>query len=402
MSQIDRPAPGVRGVVMPRKALLGLAILLVAFNLRPAVSTLAPVLPEVMASTGLSAFAASLMQMGPVLCFGLFAAAAPMLARRFGLERAALLCLLAVTLGSGLRGQGSIAALAIGTLLAGAGIGAANVLLPGLLKRDFADRTALMTGLYSMALCIGGTVSAGSTAILYRDFDHSWQAALAFWTMPALLALGCAALVWRGARGPLPGSLVARGASLWGDRLAWQVTAFMGLQSLMAYSALAWLAPILRERGDDAVTAGLVVALCLLMQVAAALPAPLLAARLRRQSGPAACSMTMVLGGWAGLLYAPLWLQWVFTVVMGLGMGAAFGLAVLFLVLRAPNAMMAARLSSMAQFVGYSVASLGPLGVGLLHTATGSWAPSMVLFGVGCSVAAAAGWLAGRNRVVRG
>lgn len=390
-----------RVATAPHRVLLGVAILLVAFNLRPAVSTLSPVLQEVMAGTGLSVLGASLLQMGPVLCFGVFAAVAPWLARRFGLERAVLLCLLAVALGSAARGFGGVTSLALGTLLAGAGIGACNVLLPGLMKRDFADRAALMTGLYSMALCIGGTVAIGSTAILYRDFGNSWQAALAVWTLPAVAALGLAALIWRDARGALPGSLAVRGASLWRDALAWQVTAFMGLQSLMAYSAFAWLAPILRERGDDAVTAGLVVALCLLMQCVAALPAPLLAARLRTQSVPAVVAMAMVLSGWAGLLYAPLGLQWLFTTLMGAGMGAAFGLAVLFMVLRAPDAVTAARLSSMAQAVGYTVASLGPLSVGLLHSATGSWAASMLLFGVGCSVAAVAGLLAGRDRVVR-
>jgi CP family cyanate transporter-like MFS transporter len=408
MSRIDK----ARQVMAPRamtsagqagRLALALVILLIAFNLRPAVSSLSPVLAEVMASTGLSATGASLLSMGQVLCLGLFAAAAPWLVRRFALERAGLICLAAVAIGSVLRGFGDIVTLAIGSVLSGAGIGAANVVLPGLLKRDFADRTALMAGLYSMALCLGGALAIGTTAPLRLAFGGSWPWALEVWALPALVAFVCAAVVWRGAEPAMPGpARSAKAVSLWRDPLAWQVTFYMGLQSMLAYSMFSWLAPILRSRGDDAVTAGVVPAVAMIVQVIAALPAPILAARLRRQSVPAAMSMAFTLTGFLGMLYLPLSWQWLFAVLLGIGMGGAFGTAVLFLVLRAPNAAAAARLSSMAQAVGYSVASLGPLGIGLAHDVSGDWTGALAIFVFACTAGGTAGFLAGRNRLVRG
>ena len=388
--------------ILPGRLLLGWAIVLIAFNLRPALSSFAPVVNEVMAETGLSASGASLMSTAPVLCLGLFAATAPGLSRRLGVERAALVAVAAVAAGCAARGLGGVAALVAGSLLAGAGIGIANVLLPSLLKRDFADRAPLMTGLYSMALCIGAAVGAGATAPL-RDGSGSWQFALAFWSLPAFAALGFSALAWsHRLRAGVSTAPRQAGRSLWRDPLAWQVTLFMGLQSMLAYSVFGWLAPIMRDRGDSAVTAGLVVSVSVLSQVAASLPAPILAARMRRQSLPAGASMLGVVIGFLGLALAPLVLQWAFAVLLGLGMGGAFATAVLFMVLRAPTGAAAARLSSMAQSVGYCLGSLGPLIVGVAHDASGDWHGAMTLFVVAGGAAVVAGLLAGRNRHVRG
>jgi CP family cyanate transporter-like MFS transporter len=379
------------------------AILLIAFNLRLALANLSPVLPEVMHDTGLTASGASLLSMVQVLCLGLFAAAAPFLVRRVGLERAALVCILAVTIGSVLRGFGDIVSLSAGGVIASAGIGAGNVVLPGLLKRDFSDKIAAMSGLYSMILCLSGAVPSGATAPLRIAFGDSWAWALEFWAAPALIALVAASFVWRNvATAPKLTNASTRAHSLWRDKLAWQVTMYMGLQSLMAYSVLSWMAPILRERGDDAVTAGVVVAVSLVFQVAASLPAPIIAARLRNQSlfatGVICCSFI----GFCGLIYLPLSWQWACSVLMGIGMGGSFGLAQLFMVMRTPNADAAARLSSMAQAVGYSIASLGPLGIGLAHDATGDWFGAILAFAAATAIGGTCGFFAGRNRLVRG
>ena len=405
MAPPDRPEAArvtpARGI---GRAALAWAIVLIAFNLRPSLSSLAPVLDEVMADTGLSAAWASLMSTAPVLCLGLFAATAPALARRAGLERATLLAVVAIAAGTALRGLGGVSPLVLGSLLAGAGIGIANVLMPGLLKRDFADRAPAMTGLYSMAMCVGAAIGAGATAPLRLALGGSWRLALALWALPAVAAIVFAAFAWRGRLGPARPAVprVASGPALWRDPLAWQVTIYMGLQSMLAYSVFGWLAPILRGRGDSAVTAGLVVSVSVLSQVAASLPVPILAARMARQSAPACLSMLAVVAGFLGLVLAPLALQWGFAVLMGLGMGGAFATAVLFMVLRAPSAQAAARLSSMSQSVGYSMAALGPLFVGVAHDATGDWSGAVVLFVVAGGTAALAGLAAGRARHVRG
>lgn len=388
----------------PPRVALAVALVLIGFNMRPALTSLAPVLNEVMAATGLSATGASALTTLPVLCLGIFAAGAPWIGRRLGLEQGVIAAMGAMALGLGLRGLGGVAALVAGSLLAGAAIGIGNVLVPGLLKRDFADRAAVMTGTYITALGIGAVFASGATAPIYRAAGNSWQAALLVWAIPAVLAMLAAAWVWRGRIGKRPPRLAAGtlGVSLWRVPLAWQVTLFMGLQSMAAYIVFGWLAPILRSRGDTAVQAGLVVSVAVFAQMACSLPAPVLAARLKQQSWACVASQVGAVVGFLGLVAGPLELQWVFAVVCGLGTGAAFAIAVLLMVLRAPNAPAAARLSSMAQTVGYCLAAMGPLVVGVLHDMTGDWTGAAAVELVAGTTAAVAGYLAGRNQLVPG
>lgn len=399
-----RPGPVASarpGISWPAAAVVAL----IAFNLRPALSSIAPVLPEIMADTGLSAAGASVLTTAPVLCLGLFGPLAPWLSRRIGMERTMLLALFAILLGTGLRGLATIPALIAGSLAAGAGIGLGSVLMPGLLKRDFPDRGALMTGVYVMALSFGAAFAAAVTTPLRVALDGWWGGALAAWTVPAAAAMAWAGVVWagrlgRGPGGAVPAPAMRRGAVLWRDPLAWQVTLFMGLQSTLAYVVFGWMAPMLRSRGDSAVTAGFVVSLSVVFQIVASLPVPILAARMRRQSGPAAAATLLAGASFVALLTAPLSWQWALAALLGLGQGAAFSLAILLIMLRAGDSGVAARLSGMAQGVGYTMAAAGPLLVGVLHDWSGGWAGAGWLCAAVGLGGAVAGALAGRNRLV--
>jgi len=381
------------------------AVVLIAFNLRPAFSSIAPVLNEIMSDTGLSATGASVLTTAPVLCLGLFGPAAPWLARRIGIERTVLAVLLVILLGTGLRGLASAPTLMAGSLLAGAGIGVGNVVMPGLLKRDFPDRAPLMTGVYIMSLSVGAAIASATTAPLRVALGGWWAGALAAWTIPAALAMAVAAIVWAQAirRRPASGAsrpAVRRVVKLWRDPLAWQVTLFMGLQSMLAYVVFGWMAPVLRSRGDTAVTAGLVVSVSVVFQIVASLPAPILAARMRNQGGPAAMAMLVAIASFVALLAAPLSWQWVLAAMLGLAQGAAFSLAILIIMMRAGDSDMASRLSGMAQSVGYTMAACGPLLVGVLHDRTGDWSGAGWVFMIAGLGAAVAGTLAGRDRLV--
>ncbi len=380
---------------------------LVAFNLRPSLASVGPVLNEAMAALHLSASAASLLTTAPVLCLGIFGPLAPLLARRFGVEGAILLALATVAFGIGVRAGGTSVLLVGGSLLAGAGVAVGNVLSPGLLKRDFPQHLPLATGLYTMAVCVGAAMAAGFTAparVLAERLGLSppWAFALAVWALPAAFAALVAAFAWRrhlrsggGGVARLP---PVRG--LWRSALAWQVTLYMGLQSAMGYIVFAWLPPILRSRGDDAVTAGAATSLCILAQVLAALPIPLLAGRWRRQSLAALLVMLLAGGSFFALVHLPLSWQWLLATTLGTGMGGAFALAIMLIVLRAPDGHTAAALSSMAQSVGYSLAAAGPLLVGMLHDLTGNWSGAVATYlSIGCG-GALCGALAGRDRFV--
>lgn len=375
------------------------ALIFVALNLRPALSTLAPVLPEVMQSLGISTTTASLLTMAPVLCLGLFGFMTPRLEARLGAERTVITALLVLGMGIALRGIHDFSSLFIGTILAGAGIGIAGVLLPGLVKRDFPDHASLMTGVYTMALCGGAAIST-ALIVPMSHWLSSWPIALAFWALPAFIA----ALFWLPQTRQLQQTIrppAYRVKGLWRDPLAWQVTLLMGLQSSLAYAVFGWLAPILRERGLDPTIAGYAVSVSIIAQLPSALIAPSLASRRPAQSGAVVAILLVTMIGLLGCLYAPLGGVWFWAAVLGLGQGGSFALALALIVLRAPDARVATHLSGMAQSVGYTLASLGPLLIGLLRDWAGNWAATGPLFVLICLLAMTAGFGAGRARYVQ-
>ncbi|GGC62262.1 CynX/NimT family MFS transporter [Undibacterium terreum] len=403
-AEIDsQPAPVPTAAVASRNSqiLLGASLVLIAFNLRPVFSSLSVLLPEIMAATGLSSASASLLTTLPVLCLGLFAPLAPMLARRFGAERTLLGMLILLAIGTAMRGLAGIPVLFFASGLAGACIAVGNVLLPGLVKRDFPNKTALMMGLYTMSLCAGAAGAAGLTVPLEKLLNDSWATALAVWSLPAIVI----ALVWApqalaSKRHAQHNGFTVRG--LWSDKLAWQVTFFMGLQSALAYCVFGWLAPILRSRGMDGVTAGLAVSVSVMFQVATCLLVPPIAFKCSNQKlinvGLTAIAVIALVAMTLGPISGP-WL-WFWAGLQGVGQGGLFAAAMTVIVLRSPDAHVAAHLSSMSQAVGYTLAAMGPLTVGLLHSWTGSHHATAVLFIILGAGAAAFGIGAGRARLV--
>ncbi|MBK0060563.1 CynX/NimT family MFS transporter, partial [Pseudomonas sp. S44] len=367
-------------VMLRRPWLLLLGLVLVALNLRPALSSMAPVLGQVSEGLGLNASAAGLLTTLPVLCLGLFAPLAPILARRFGSERVILGILLTLALGILLRSALGATGVFVGSLIAGASIGIIGVLLPGIVKRDFPAHAGTLTGVYTMALCLGAAMAAGSTVPLSQYFGDSWAMGLGFWLLPALLAM----LVWapQARQGHGAHQVAYRVRGLWRDRLAWQVTLYMGLQSSLAYIVFGWLPSILIGRGLSPTQAGLVLSGSVLVQLISSLSAPWLATRGKDQRLAIVVVMLVTLGGLFGCLYAPISGLWGWAVLLGLGQGGTFALALTLIVLRSKDSHVAANLSSMAQGVGYTLASMGPFAVGLVHDLTDGWAAVGGIFAV--------------------
>jgi CP family cyanate transporter-like MFS transporter len=389
------PAMSAEGRSRGGRIFLGASLVLIAFNLRPLFSSASALLPEIKRALALSPLGAGLLTTLPVLCLGLFSPLAPRLASRIGVEKTMLGVLLLLALGTALRGLGQLPALFLGTALAGACIAVANVLLPGMVKRDFARQGALMTGLYTMALCAGAAGAAGLTLPIEKLLGGSPHAALASWALPAVLV----AVLWlpqlaHGARRAVQARVRVEG--LWRDRLAWNVTLFMGFQSALAYCVFGWLVPILRERGLDALVAGSVVSMSVMVQAMACLAVPHLAVRGKNQSliNVSLCAIAVV--ALVGLLFAPLSTVWLWAGLQGVGQGGLIAAAMTVIVLRSGDPHVAAQLSSMAQCVGYLLASVGPLVVGLIRDMTGGFAWCGALFIVLGSVAALNGWRAGR------
>jgi MFS transporter, CP family, cyanate transporter len=378
---------------------IGVAIVLVAANLRPAVVGVSPLLSEIQASERLSATTAGVLTALPVLCFGLIAPVAPLLARRIGIERALLAALVLLTAGFLVRSSGPLAALFAGTVLIGSAIAVGNVLLPSLIKRDFAHRTGLMTGLYTMAITGGGALAAGVTVPVAQAAGLGWRAALASWALFVVVALVCWLPHARRAGRPVRVDGIRVGG-LWRDALAWQVTVYMGLQSLGYFAVTAWLPALLVDRGYDPVVAGWLLALSTAAGIAGATIAPMLATRGRRQRGLALGITAVAAVGLLGVL-APIGVEPVAVLLLGWAQSAALGLSLTLVAVRAPDAAHAAQLSGMAQSVGYVLAATGPFAVGALHDVTSGWTVPLLLLLALLAVQGTAGVLAGRDRLVR-
>jgi MFS transporter, CP family, cyanate transporter len=371
---------------------------LAGLNLRIAVASVPPVIEEVTDDLDLSAAAAGLLTSAPILCFGLLAPLAPVLVRRLGAERALFLALVPLVVGLLVRADSSVIALFAGTLLAGAGIAVANVVVPSVVKGRF-RRVGLMTGIYVATLGAGAALAAGLTVPIERALG--WELALALWALPAATAAAVVGLALIRDRGPV----TARGgsgdaAALLGDGVAWLVTLYFGLQSLLFYVGLAWLPSILRDSGLGAGGAGALLALFALGGIPPSLVVPIVATRMRDQRALAAGVAAVEAVAVAGLLAAPgAAALWVF--LFAIGQGAAFSLALTVIILRAPDSKRAAELSGMAQAIGYVLAAIGPFAIGALHDWSGGWdLPLAVLLALTTALAAA-GIAAGRARTVR-
>ncbi|MET1064376.1 MAG: MFS transporter [Arthrobacter sp.] len=393
--------------VAGRRALayLGVCLVLIGLNLRTVFSSFSAVLPEVTADAGLPGWAVVVLTTVPVTLLGVFAPLAPVLARRFGAERVLLGAMAVLTAGLLLRpldagGSGHLPALLAGTAACGAAIALCNVLLPGLVKRDFPHRLGLMGGLYTTAICASAALGAGFTYPIFSATGE-WTAALRFWALPAgVVLLLFLPVAIRQRHGRQRASHA--GVNVWRSGIAWQVTIFMVLQAMMSFSVFAWLAPILRERGVDGGTAGLIVSASIVLQMLGSLFAPALATRLRDQRTINTVVALMTGVGFALSIFGPLQLIWLWTGLLGLGQGSLTAVALTMIMVRTRDGHTAAHLSGMMQGVGYGVGSTGTLMVGQLHQATGSFTAAGALFLLVGSLAAVFGYRAGRNRLIGG
>jgi MFS transporter, CP family, cyanate transporter len=358
----------------PGGGALVLALVLVALNLRPAIASVPPVLPDIQHDLGLSGTGAGVLTALPVLCLGLFAPAAAWLASRFGVDRVVAWALVVLGAGTLARALGGAAVLFAATFLAGIGLAVGGALLPGIVKAHFpADRAATVTGLYTTGLAGGALLAAALTVPLRNLFGGSWAPALAVWALPAAAAL----LVWRQVAAPgrpaAEPAPAAGGGLPWRSGLAWRVTLYTGLQSLLFYAALTWLSPLYRARGWSAERAGLLLAVFSLTQLVATLGLPALADRTGDRRPWTALAVGACTAGLLVVAVAPMAAPWLAAAVIGFGTGGQFAMALTLLVDTAADPAASRRLSGMAFLVGYLLAAAGPAAVGVLHDVTGGF-----------------------------
>lgn len=376
-------------------ALVG--VLLIAACLRPALTSVGPVLPEIGTELGLGPATLGVLGAIPLLCF---AAASPLvhaLTGRTGHRAAVTIALAGIAVAIGLRSLPVAGALWVGTVVVGLSIAIGNVVVSGIVKREFAARVSLATGLYSAVMGLAASLASGLSEPLAAALG-GWRPGLAVWAIPTVLALA----VWlvlsrRTDAGPSgSGTAAAPTVSPWRSGLAWQVTGFFGLQSLTFYLLVTWLPSMAATRGLTPEQAGW---LLFLFQIVGVVAGPIAAANADRLGDQrllcAATGVAMALAA-LGVLLVP-GLLWLWATLAGLSSGASFSLALALAPLRTTTPAATVRLSGMAQSFGYLIAAAGPVVAGWLAAAT-NWGVVVGSIAVLALVQAGLGYLAGERR----
>jgi len=378
-----------------------IGIVFIAMNMRAPLTSVGPLSELMRTDLGLTGVWAGMITTLPLLAFALLSPFVPRLGGRYGIEPLLLIAVLFLFLGVMIRSVSGTAALFAGTAILGLAIAVCNVLLPGLIKRDFPNQLGMMTGVYSIAMNLCGAIASGISVPLAVKAGLGWKGALGIWGILGFIAL----LAWlpqiRSRRTVASVShSKERRVNVWRSPLAWQITLFMGIQSMLFYVLIAWLPDMLRLQGVSSDQSGWLLSIMQLAVLPLTFIIPVIAGRMANQRILVATTTVLLLAGTLGLLLGSSQLLIVWIILLGMGVGFAFSLAMMFLGLRTRTSRQAAELSGMAQSVGYLLAAAGPALFGYLHDATGSWNAPLIILVAASILLGVVGLGAARNRYV--
>ncbi|MFS0638858.1 MFS transporter [Mesobacillus foraminis] len=384
--------------------LLLIGIIFVAFNLRPAITSVGPLVNSIRFDTGISNGVAGLLTTIPLIAFGLVSPFAPQLAKKIGNELSVFIGLLILGIGILLRSSGLFVTLFIGTALAGVGIAVCNVLIPGIVKKSFPNQVGLTTGIYTFSMAFWAGMAPGLSIPLSESLQLGWRMSLGVWAVLLMVAIFFWVPQLTGNKRQNQEKAIPqprRSDSIWSSGIAWQVTFFMGLQSMVYFSMTAWLPEILQSRGLSVSTSGWMVALMQFSGLPANFMIPVLADRLPNQKGIAwgigSCSLVGILGLLVGGNTIALIVS---IILLGIALGAAISHSLTLISLRAADPIQASDLSGMAQSIGYLLAAVGPFSLGFLFDLFHSWTLPLIMLALVSILFTIAGIGAGRNKHV--
>jgi len=373
------------------------AVVLVALNLRTAVTSVTPLLERLGQVFGFGNTLAGVLGMVPVIAFALSGLATPRLIGRIGLQHTAMVCMALATLGLIVRALApNTGVLLLGSSVALIGMGIGNVVVPPLVKRYFPDRVGAFSTLYITVLQIG-TMAPALLSVPAAD-RYGWRVSLGMW---ALLSL-CAMLPWwllakqekpAHALSSTSAVPVHADGKVWKTSLGWGMALMFGMTSLGSYSMFTWLPKIMLDAGASEAFGGAMVAWYSAISLLPSLLVPVLAARLRNPFMIAVAAFVLSLSAYLGLLLAPMQLPWLWVCLAGLG-PSTFPMALVLINLRTRTQTGSAVLSGFMQGVGYSIAGVGPLLFGWLRGNTGTWLASFSVLMSALFVLLVAAWFA--------
>lgn len=385
-----------------QKPLLIIGIIFIAFNLRPAITSIGPIIGFIRNDLGITNTEAGFITTLPLLSFAILSIIAPRIGHALGTERTILIGLIVLFSGIVFRSLGYISTVFFGTFLVGVGVAVGNVLLPGIVKLKFPEKIGIMTSTYTTSMNTFAALGSGLSIPLAQGLGVGWQKGLAFWGVLVIIAM----FIWLpqvNKKNNLEPTTNYQTSNiyLWQSPLAWQVTLFMGLQSFLFYCTITWLPEILVSNGMDLSLAGWILSMMQLVGLPATFFAPVLAARFQNQKGIVLVIGLIHLAGVIGLIFVQNYALLILSVIfLGIAQGASISLALTIIGLRSTDAKQAANLSGMAQSIGYLLAAIGPILIGFLFDQTHSWTLPLIVLGAVTIMMITAGLGAGRNQFV--
>lgn len=377
-----------------------IGVILVGANLRAPLTSAGALVSFIRDDLNISNALAGSITTLPLIAFALLSPFAPKIAQRIGMERTIAISLLLLIIGISVRSITGVTFLFTGTLFIGLAIAIGNVLIPAIIKMNFPFQIGLMTGLYAIAMNVFGALGSGLSIPLATTYNLEWQGSLFVWAGLAFITL----IIWLPQLKKKKDVKVnvnrQKKGNLFRSPIAWQVTLFMGSQSLIFYSVITWLPSILTDNGYDPSAAGWAGFLFLFSGIPLTFIIPVIADKMKNQVGLSIVSATLFLVGFIGLMSTSISLALVWIVMLGIGSGSSFGLSMMFFTLRTQNGREAAELSGMAQSFGYLLAAVGPVLIGGLHDITGGWLLPLLLLNLVSSVLLVAGIFSGRRKFV--
>lgn len=386
------------------RVLFVMGVLFIAFNLRPAITSVGPLIGMIRDDVGFQNWSVALLTSLPLIAFAIMSPMAPKLANYTTNEWALFIGLSLLVIGIGIRSISIIFFLFTGTLLIGLGIAVCNVLLPGIIKEKFPQKVAIMTSLYTTGMATFATTASGVSIPLANGLELGWQLSLLFWIIPAVIGGIIWLLIAVRVKRPQQEETHTenKGSSnIWKSALAWQVALFMGLQSLIFYVTISWLTEILIDFGISQTAAGFFLSYFQLLGIPVSFMMPLFATRLKSQS---TLVIIINLAYITGILLL-LWNHSMFNIFISVGLigiasSSNFALALTFLSIRAKDGKDASALSGMAQSMGYILAAIGPILIGSIFDFTHGWTIPLVCLIIVAVMIMFFGTKAGRNQYV--
>ncbi|MGO3688868.1 MAG: CynX/NimT family MFS transporter [Psychroflexus halocasei] len=362
------------------KIFLIIGILSIAFNLRPALSSIGPLIDFIKQDLNLSGTLLGLLTTLPLLAFGVISTLTPIFTKRFGIGKTLLAAMLLLTVGVIMRSLFGIVGLYLGTVLLGIAIAFGNVLIPALTKQNFPDRAGMITSLYSSMMAVGASLAAGISVPLAVNYKMGWRGSLSVWAIFAFIAFCVWLTQFKKIKRTKPRrSFTEALKNLSGKRLVWQIAIYMGLQSMAFYVVLAWLPAILLDDGYDSSYAGWMLALSQATGIIGSVVIPLWAGKRKDQRLVIGILVAVECIALLGLIFPNAIIIPMSVSLLGFVLGGTFGLALLLIVMRSSDTDTAAELSGMAQSIGYLIAATGPLVVGAIHDIFDNWNFTIIL-----------------------